>query len=243
MKKKELMLDFTSLLDVILILLFIVIANMNQASAAAGEELTARLTDSEARIQMLEEERTQLSAQLEEMRISEAENAAAIQELDQLQERFEALQEEYDHLKITTNYDEDDVSVYREAIEKTTRVVLMCDTAHNSATGNQEVKVDIYLDSGEDGKQSYVSSVVLVHDFSLLAEERERLWADQTVDMTMALSSALREDAGRMAWFSIQYHYDDKNLANSDIEIIKKAIENLEHSFGIPCYAEEMKIY
>ena len=85
MKKKELMLDFTSLLDVILILLFIVIANMNQASAAAGEELTAQLTDSEARIQMLEEERTQLSAQLEEMRISEAENAAVIQELDQLQ--------------------------------------------------------------------------------------------------------------------------------------------------------------
>ena len=189
MKKKELMLDFTSLLDVILILLFIVIANMNQASAAVGEELTAQLTDSEARIHMLEEERTQLSAQLEEMRISEAENAAAIQELDQLQERFEALQEEYDHLKITTNYDEDDVSVYREAIEKTTRVVLMCDTSLNTVTGNQEVKVDIYLDSGEDGKQSYVSSVVLVHDFSLLAEERERRWADQTVDMTMALSS------------------------------------------------------
>ena len=53
MKKKELMLDFTSLLDVILILLFIVIANMNQASAAVGEELTAQLTDSEVRIQML----------------------------------------------------------------------------------------------------------------------------------------------------------------------------------------------
>ncbi|MBR4019415.1 MAG: hypothetical protein IKK12_07685, partial [Clostridia bacterium] len=167
MKKKELMLDFTSLLDVILILLFIVIANMNQASAAVGEELTAQLTDSEARIQMLEEERTQLSAQLEEMRISEAENAAVIQEFDQLQERFEALQEEYDHLKITTNYDEDDISVYREAIEKTTRVVLMCDTSLNPATGNQEVKVDIYFDSGEEGKQSYVSSVVLVHDFSL----------------------------------------------------------------------------
>ena len=243
MKKKELMLDFTSLLDVILILLFIVIANMNQASAAAGEELTAQLTDSEARIQMLEEERTQLSAQLEEMRISEAENAAVIQEFDQLQKRFDALQEEYDHLKITTNYDEDDISVYREAIEKTTRVVLMCDTSLNPATGNQEVKVDIYLDSGEEGKQSYVGSVVLIHDFSLSAEERERLQADQTVDMTMALSAALREDTGRMAWVSIQYHYDDKNFANSDIEIINRAIENLEHSFDIPCYAEEMKIY
>lgn len=237
------MLDFTSLLDVILILLFIVIANMNQASAAAGEELTAQLTEADARIQVMEQEREQLLSQLEEMRIGEAENAALRQEFEQLQEQYASLQEEYDHLKITTNYDEDDVSVYQAAIEKTSHVVLICDTALNSATGNQEVNVDIYLDGAGEGKQSYVSSVVLVHDFSLSAEQRERLWADQTVDMTMALSAALREDAGKMAWFSIQYHYDDKNFANSDIEIINRAIENLEHSFGIPCYAEEMKIY
>ena len=237
------MLDFTSLLDVILILLFIVIANMNQASAAAGEELTAQLTEADARIQVMEQEREQLLSQLEEMRIGEAENAALRQEFEQLREQYASLQAEYDHLKITTNYDEDDVSVYRAAIEKTSHVVLICDTALNSATGNQEVNVDIYLDGEGEGKQSYVSSVVLVHDFSLSGEQRERLWADQTVDMTMALSAALREDTGRIAWFSIQYHYDDKNFANSDIGIINRAIESLEHSFGMPCYAEEMKIY
>ena len=237
------MLDFTSLLDVILILLFIVIANMNQASLAVGEELTAQLTQADSRVQTLEDEREELISQLEEMRINEADNAALQQQLEQLKEDYEALLEEYDHLKITTNYDEDDLSVYQAAIEKTTRVVLMCDAELNTVTGNQEVTVDIYLDGGREGNQSYVSSVVLVHDFGLSGEERQRLWADQTVEMTMALSSALREDTGRMAWFSIQYHYDDENFANSDIEIIKKAIENLEHSFGIPCYAEEMKIY
>ena len=243
MKKRELMLDFTSLLDVILILLFIVIANMNQASLAVGEELTAQLTQADAKVQTLEDEREEIISQLEEMRINEADNAALQQQLDQMEESYAALQEEYDHLKIITDYDEDDISVYQAAIEKTTRVVLMCDTALNSVTGNQEVTVDIYLDGGREGNQSYVSSVVLVHDFNLSGAERQRLWADQTVEMTMALSSALREDTGRMAWFSIQYHYDDRNIANSDIEIIKKAIENLEHSFGIPCYAEEMKIY
>ena len=177
------------------------------------------------------------------MRINEADNAALQQQLEQMEESYAALQEEYDHLKIITDYDEDDLSVYQAAIEKTTRVVLMCDAELNNVTGNQEVTVDIYLDRGGEGNQSYVSSVVLVHDFGLSGEERQRLWADQTVDMTMALSAALRENTGRMAWLSIQYHYDDKNVANSDIEIIKKAIENLEHSFGIPCYAEEMKIY
>ena len=243
MKKRELMLDFTSLLDVILILLFIVIANMNQASLAVGEELTAQLTQADAKVQTLEDEREEIISQLEDMRINEADNAALQQQLDQMEESYAALQEEYDHLKIITDYDEDDISVYQAAIEKTPRVVLMCDTALNSVTGNQEVTVDIYLDGGREGNQSYVSSVVLVHDFNLSGAERQRLWADQTVEMTMALSSALREDTGRMAWFSIQYHYDDRNIANSDIEIIKKAIENLEHSFGIPCYAEEMKIY
>ncbi|MBQ3131399.1 MAG: hypothetical protein IJC24_01705 [Clostridia bacterium] len=243
MKKRELMLDFTSLLDVILILLFIVIANMNQASLAVGDELTAQLTQADTKVQTLEEEREELISQLEEMRINEADNAALQQQLEQMEESYAALQEEYDHLKIITDYDEDDISVYQAAIEKTTRVVLMCDTELNTVTGNQEVTVDIYLDRGGEGNQSYVSSVVLVHDFNLSGAERERLWADQTVDMTMALSAALRENTGRMAWLSIQYHYDDKNFANSDIEIIKKAIENLEHSFGIPCYAEEMKIY
>jgi len=243
MKKRELMLDFTSLLDVILILLFIVIANMNQVSLSAGEELTAQLTQADTKVQTLEEERGQLLFQLEEMRINEADNAALQQQLEQMEESYAALQEEYDHLKIITDYDEDDISVYQAAIEKTTRVVLMCDAELNTVTGNQEVTVDIYLDRGGEGNQSYVSSVVLVHDFNLSGAERERLWADQTVDMTMALSAALRENTGRMAWLSIQYHYDDRNIANSDIEIIKKAIENLEHSFGIPCYAEEMKIY
>ena len=243
MKKKELMLDFTSLLDVILILLFIVIANMNQASAAVGEELTAQLTDYEAQVHMMEEEQVQLSAQLEEMQIMADDNDSLKQQLRQMEERYDELQDEYDHLKIITNYDEDDVSLYRAAIEKTVRVVLLCDTSLNSATGNQEVKVDIYRDDEEAGQQAYTGSAVLVHDFSLSEEQRERLWADQTVDMTMALSDALRDTEGRIAWFSIQYSYDDKNMAKSDIELIKKSIENLEHSFGIPCYAEEMKIY
>lgn len=243
MKKKELILDFTSLLDVILILLFIVIANMNQVSLSAGDELNARLSEADAHIQQLNEEREQLAAQLEAMQISEAENAALSQELQQLEQSYTALQDEYDHLKIITDYDEDDLSVYEAAIEKITRVVLICDTSLNAATGNQEVKVDIYLDSHGGGQQSYVDSVVIVHDFSLSKEERTRLSADQVVEMTKALSAALRDDQNKMAWFSIQYAYDDENFANSDLEIINKAMDNLEHSFAISCYAEEMKIY
>ena len=243
MKKKELMLDFTSLLDVILILLFIVIANMNQASADAGKELTAQLTQADAQVQALEAEREQLLSALEEMHIKEADNVALQQQMEDLGEEYAALQDEYDHLKIITNYDEDDLSVYRAAVEKITRAVVICEAMPRKGSDNQEVRVDIYLDTDGDGKQSHAGSVVILHDFTLSAEERERLIADQTVEMTKALSGALREHQGKMVWVSIQYAYDDVNIANSDIELINKAVKNLEHSFGIPCYAEEMKIY
>ncbi len=243
MKKRELILDFTSLLDVMLILLFIVIANMNQVSLAAGDELNAKLAQADVQIQQLGDERERLLAELEGLQINQQEYEAVVSELQQMEQSYAALQDEYDHLKITTNYDEDDISVYQAAIERITRAVLMCDTSRNPDTGNTEVKIDIYLDGEGDGRQSHMGSVVIVHDFSLSAQDRERLIADQVVDMTKALSEVLRDDNNKMAWFSIQYHYDDKKFANSDLEIIYKALDNLEHSFGISCYGEEMKIY
>lgn len=243
MKKKELMLDFTSLLDVILILLFIVIGNMNHSAMAAEEEFTTQLTQAETRIQALDAERERLTSQLEAMHISEEENAALSEELAQLKGKYAALMDEYDHLKIITDYDENDVSVYRAAIEKITRAVLICNAGPDVGAGNHQVTVDIYIDEAGEGQQAHVGSVAILHDFSLYGEERERLIAEQTIDMTKALSAALRDHQGKMAWFSIQYSYNDANIANSDIEIINRAIDNLEHSFGIPCYAEEMKIY
>ena len=243
MKKKELILDFTSLLDVILILLFIVTASMSRASLSANDEISAELEQTAAQLALLDEEREQLLFRLEILEAEEAEQRAALLELQQLKESYAALEDEYDHLKITTGYHEDDLTLYREAIEKVTRVVLLCETSLNSATGNQEVKVDIYLDTKDGRQQSYVDSVIIPHDFSLSAQERERLAADRVVELTKALSAAFRSYDNRMAWFTIQYAYDDVNFANSDMEIINKAIENLEHSFDVACFAQEMKIY
>lgn len=243
MKKKELILDFTSLLDVILILLFIVTASMTQASLSASDRISAELEQTAVQLAELSKEREQLMFQLETLEAGAEEHEAILLEMQQLKEKYAALQDEYDHLKITTDYDEDDLTVYREAIEKITRVMLLCETSFNAETENQEVKVDIYLDAEDSKQQSYVDSVVIIHDFRLSKEERARLSADQAVEMTKALSAALRDDDNRMAWFTIQYAYDDVNFANSDLSIINKAIENLEHSFDVACYAEEMKIY
>ena len=45
MKKKDLVLDFTSLLDVIMIILFVVISNMGQASLDAKEAAEAKMEE------------------------------------------------------------------------------------------------------------------------------------------------------------------------------------------------------
>ncbi|MBQ9768485.1 MAG: hypothetical protein IJW37_10320 [Lachnospiraceae bacterium] len=240
MKKRELILDFTSLLDVIMILLFIIISNMNlvtqDASIAAKEELAAVKEQAEEAAGEIEE----LTAELEALKQEYADREL---ELKVLLENHAALLEEYDYLKIITDFDAEDTSVYGKVIERMTKVVLLCDTGKNEETGNQEVQVGIYLLSGNEENKSYVTSVVLTHDFALTKEERAELAAEQVTEMTKALSGALREGAEEVVWVSVQYAYDDENFSNSDLEIISEAIGNLERSFSKTCFMEKIKIY
>ena len=69
MKKRELILDFTSLLDVIMILLFVVIHNMNQASLSAYEETERELAEVQSQVEALADERDNLLAQVEDLKI------------------------------------------------------------------------------------------------------------------------------------------------------------------------------
>ena len=69
MKKRELILDFTSLLDVIMILLFVVIHNMNQASLSAYEETERALAEVQSQVEALADERDDLLAQVEDLKI------------------------------------------------------------------------------------------------------------------------------------------------------------------------------
>ena len=70
MKKRDLVLDFTSLLDVIMIILFVVISSMGQASFNAKEEAQKQME----------------------------ENAGIQQELEIAQQSLQNLQNEYDEM-------------------------------------------------------------------------------------------------------------------------------------------------
>lgn len=250
MKKRELILDFTSLLDVIMILLFVVISNMSLASvsanAAAKEEAEVAqetLETERMKAEKTEEKLAELTKKLEELETLEQNNTDLELELKVLIENHEALLEEYEYLKIVTDFDASDTSVYGQVLERMTKVLLLCDTGRNEDTGNPEVCVGIYRSGGREEEKTYVTSVVLTHDFSLSGENRELLAAEQVTELTRALAGALRETTGEVVWCSVQYAYDDENFSQFDLDVICEAIGNLERSFSKTCFMEKIKIY
>lgn len=250
MKKRELILDFTSLLDVIMILLFVVIGNMSLVSAnanAAAKEETEAAKEVLAAEQLQAKEATEKIAELNE-KLAELEsvnqrNEDLELELKVLLENHTALLEEYDYLKIITDFDANDTTAYEQVIKRMTKVLLLCETGRNEETGFPEVRVGIYRSGGESEEKTYVTSVVLTHDFSLTKDERAELTAGQVTELTKALSGALRENSEEVVWCSVQYAYDDEDFSQSDLEVIDEAIRNLERSFSKTCFMEKIKIY
>lgn len=226
MKNKGLVLDFTSLLDVIMILLFIVLSNVSQATEQKNNKAYDEL-------QAVQSELLELSDENSNMR----------NELEELKNAYEELLDDYEYLKITSDYDANDTSVYEEAIQRTTRVVLLCETGVNEDTGNQEVLINIYTAKNESDEPSYATSVSIEHRFNLSKEERQIFKAEQVTEFTKILSELLEEEVNPIIWLSVQYAYDDENFSNSDLEIISDAVGNLERVYSKACYIEEIKIY
>ncbi|MBO5227732.1 MAG: hypothetical protein J6B39_01910 [Lachnospiraceae bacterium] len=249
MKKRQLILDFTSLLDVIMILLFVVISNMSIASLKVNEEASQSAMEAGAQIDRLTGEKEDLLLQLETLEKQGEEYEQAYMEaassLKELEGAYTKLQEDYDYLKIVTDYDPDNTLVYEEALKRMAKIVLICETGIDTATGNPFVEVKIYRSGAGavDVQQAYAESFKIVHDFSLTKDERIKFNAEQVIAVTKALSGVLRDEVNNIIWFSVQYEYDDENFSNTDLEIISKAVENLERSFAKSCYVEEVKLY
>ncbi|MBQ2802313.1 MAG: hypothetical protein IJF07_00235 [Lachnospiraceae bacterium] len=242
MKKKELVLDFTSLLDVIMILLFVVISNMSQVSLSASKEADKALNEAQVQLEEMQGKTEALEEKLLAAQQIEEQYKEALKALEALQSEHEKLQDEHDYLKITSNYDAENTAVYEAAIERMAKLVLICDTRRNEQTGNQEVQINIYLDSNEE-EQSYVAQAIIEHNLNLSKEDRAQFNAAQVTELTKVLSGVLRKEQREMIWFSVQYAYDDENFSNTDLEIINEAVQNLERSFSKSCYIEEIKLY
>lgn len=242
MKRRELILDFTSLLDVILILLFMVIVNINQASLTANEETERELAAAQAQIKELSDDKEDLLMEIESIIGREISYADISLEMESLKSDYDALLDEYDYLKLTSDYDPKDTSLYEAALERLEKVTLICETSKNEETGNYEVNVKVYKNGDKNDGQSFTDSVILEHNMELTKEERTRLKAKQVTELTKALSTVIRDVDLDMIWFAIQYYYEDENFSNMDLEIMNEAIENIERTFSKKCHIEKIKL-
>lgn len=231
MKKRDLVLDFTSLLDVIMIILFVVISSMGQASFNAKEEAQKQME----------------------------ENAGIQQELEIAQQSLQNLQNEYDEmgannqelqkqvqelLKENNLYKAEDIDkglLYESLMEKSKKITLICTPYINSNKSNSnEVEITVY--SGESGgEQEALDIVIFTHNFDLTREERIAKNAEMQADMYSSLENLIKGNDLELIFITIEYTYGDKNFSQTDLNNIIKAVDDLERNYSITCYIDKVK--
>lgn len=216
-KKKNIILDFTSLLDVIMILLFVVICSMSNASLEANEnakKTQESLADAETKLEDMQDK------------------------LDVLSADNEALNMELSSYKLNSD---DPVSseAYEAILGSTTKVIMKCETGMDTETNKHMVSIDIMIKNKDETARQTTAKII--HDFDLSRKERDEFNARQIGSIKDELKKYLTYSDTKLIWVLIEYDYRDENFSNADLEIIHDALETIEADLNITCYIEEMK--
>ncbi len=216
-KKKNLILDFTSLLDVIMILLFVVICNMSNASLEANENAKKSL-----------ESLANAETKLEDMQ----------DKLDELSAENEALNMELSGYQLNSD-DPVSAEAYEALLGSTTKVIMKCETGMDTETNKHMVSIDIVIKNKDETARQTTAKII--HDFDLSRKERDEFNAKQIGSIKEELKKYLTDSDAKLIWVLIEYDYRDVNFSNADLEIIHDAVEMIDTDLNIPCYIEEMK--
>lgn len=231
MKKRDLVLDFTSLLDVIMIILFVVISSMGQASFEAKEEVQKQLEENagiQQDLEIAQQSLSNLQNQYDEMDANNKELQKLIDEL----------------LKENNLYKTEDVDkglLYESLMKKSKKITLICTPYINPNKSNSnEVEITIY--SGEiGGEQENVDIVIFTHNFDLTREERIEKNTEMQADMYSSLEKSIQGNDLELIFITIEYTYGDKNFSQTDLNNIIKAVDDLERNYSITCYIDKVK--
>lgn len=231
MKKRDLVLDFTSLLDVIMIILFVVISSMGQASFHAKEEAQKQIEENagiKQDLEMAQQSLENLQNEYDEMGASNKE----------LQKQIEELVKENNLYKTE---DMDKALLYESLMEKSKKITLIC-TPYinpNKSSGNE---VEITLYSGETGgEQEALDIVIFTHNFDLTREERIVKNAEMQADMYRSLENIIKGKDIELVFITIEYIYGDRNFSQTDLNNIIRAVDDLERNYSIKCYIDKVK--
>lgn len=231
MKKRDLVLDFTSLLDVIMIILFVVISSMGQASFDAKEMAQNQMKENAGVQQELE---------------------ASMQDLAEMQNKYEdmttycdSLQQQIRELLKENNlYKTEDIDrelLYESLMEKSKKITLICKPYINSnkSDGN-EVEITVYSSEAGD-EQEALDIVIFTHNFDLSRDERIVKNAEMQANMYKSLENLIRDTDLDLVFFTIEYTYGDKNFSQTDLNNIVRAIGDIERNYSVTCYIDKVK--
>lgn len=233
--KKDLVLDFTSLLDVIMIILFVVISSMGQASFDAKEEAQAQIEENAG----IQQERNEFQRALADLK-NEYEEMVANNE--ELQKQLEELSKENNLYKAKdARADVNKVQLYESLMEKSQKITLICTPYINSnKSDSNEVEITVY--SGKPGDEQEAFGVVtFTHNFNLTREERKIKNAEMQADMYRSLESVVKRNDLEFVLVTIEYAYGDKNFSQMDLNNIIRAVDDIERNYSITCYIDKVK--
>ncbi len=235
MKKKDLVLDFTSLLDVIMIILFVVISNMGQASLDAKEAAEAKMEENIGIQQNLSDTQQTLS------NLQNDYNELIISN--------EKLQNQLDELLLENNLykakagktDIEEKQLYESLMNQSKKITLICEPYINPNKSDENA-VEITIYSAETGdEQKALDVVTFTHNFDLTRNERSIKNAEMQADMYRALEKIIKDNDLKFALITVEYMYNDKNFSQTDLNNIIGAVEDIERKYSITCYIDKIK--
>lgn len=249
MKKRDLVLDFTSLLDVIMIILFVVVSSMGQASYEAKEEAREAVAESEIIKEDMATMEQDMSAMQQSVASMQSEKESVEEEKATLEEKIQELEKENRELRAENGRsDVDEAAMYEMLMKKSTKMTLICTTKADSSDesvstdGNAFSKVEIALYRGNIGEeQQSVDKVTFVHDFSLSQDERAEANALMQKDLYDSIKKAIGSTDAKLILFTVEYTYSDKDFSQADLDIISEAIGDIERYLGVTCYIDKVK--
>ena len=214
-----------------MIILFVVISSMGQASFNAKEEAQKQMEENagiQQELEIAQQSLQNLQYEYDEMGANNQELQKQVQEL----------------LKENNLYKTEDIDkglLYESLMEKSKKITLICTPYINSNKSNSnEVEITVY--SGESGaEQEALDIVIFTHNFDLTREERIAKNAEMQADMYSSLENLIKGNDLELIFITIEYTYGDKNFSQTDLNNIIKAVDDLERNYSITCYIDKVK--
>ena len=227
--KRNNYLDFTSLLDVIMILLFIVLTSIGNKAITAQEQLTESLAEADSRINELEKKNEDLQNDLTDIE-------ATYQELNS---QFETLSQQYNDLLLIHEKSLDNSDIYSAVINKITKILLVCNPEQDKRTGDWNVAIELYLGKNYNKETQYINTTSIIHDLNLSNSDRKVFNEKQTNQIVEFLDSNLDNHDVDAFYIILQYPYSDENISSLDLSVLEESIKRYELKTNVKCIVEE----